>query len=285
MPLLVAARRWIIASAALCVLPGVADDALRIIELKHRTAAEVAPLVRPLLGPHDALSATDYRLIVRAPPSTVAELERVVRQLDVARRQLTITVRHVHSGRHRHSTHGISGDAQIGEHGNVRLPRPAPGNETVVIGEPDGVQYRGGESRSTASQAQTQRLRVQDGARAYLRMGQSVPHVQRVLALAGNRAVAFDSVTLRDATTGFDVRPHVRGDRVQLDITPRIARLSDSRQGIIDLGEAATTVSVKLGEWVDLGEIVSNSASVSRAILSRDADQSGEQWRVLLKVD
>lgn len=271
--------------AALLAASVYAADTLRIIELKHRPALEVVPLVRPLLSPADAVSATDYRLIVRAPAATIAEIERVVRELDVARRQLTISVRQVEAGTRDRSTHGVEGEVDIGDRGRVRLPKVMRGHETVIIGDPNGVQYRGGERRTTGRSEQTQQLRVQDGASAYLRMGQSIPQVQRVLALSGNGAVAYDTVVMRDATTGFDVRPQVRGDRVQLDIVPRVARLSDPRRGIVDFREAATTITVKLGEWVDIGQVLSQGSAVNRAILSRDAERAEEQWQVWLKVD
>lgn len=258
---------------------------MQVIQLKHRPAAELAPVVRSLLGPNDALSTTDYRLIMRASPATLAQVERVVRQLDVARRQLTITVRHVLSNERERATHGISGEVPIGRNGSVRLPKSMRGQDTVIIGDPNGVQYRGGERRTTSESEQTQRLRVQDGASAYIRMGQSIPQMQQVLMLAGDRAVLSQGVTLRDVTTGFDVRPQVRGEQVQLDITPRVARLSDPRHAIVDFRELATTVTTRLGEWIDLGQILGNNSEVNRAILQRDATRSDEQWRVLLKVE
>ena len=278
-------RRWVVAAIALIAVSGVASDAIRIIELKHRPAAEVAPLIRPLLGPNDALSTTDYRLIIRARPSTVAAIERVVRDIDVARRQLTITVRQFQSSEHDRSSHGISGDVPIGDRGNVRLPKRPRGNETVIIGDPNGVQYRGGERRTTDRSEQTQTLRVQDGASGYLRMGQSIAQVQRVLSLVGDRWVESAELSERDITTGFDVRPQLRGDRVQLDIAPRIARLSDPRRGIVDFSEATTSVNVKLGEWIDLGQVLSQGSEINRAILQRDVERNSGTWRVLLKVD
>lgn len=281
-----ALQRGVVAGAALVVATAAEADSIQVIELKHRPASEVMPMVRPLLGPNDAVSATAYRLIVRAPPATVAEIERVVREIDIARRQLTITVRHVQSGVHEHSTHGVSGEVPIGNRGSVRLPKSMRGNDTVIIGDPNGVQYRGSERRTTGSSDQTQQLRVQDGASAYLRMGQSIPHVQRVLTLAGDRWVVSDEATLRDATTGFDVRPQLRGDnRVQIDITPRVARLSDPRRGIVDFRETATSITVKLGEWIDLGRVLDQHSEINRAILHRDAQRGDAQWQVLLKID
>jgi len=278
-------RRWVVAAVALIAVSAVASDAIRVIELKHRPAAEVAPLIRPLLGPNDAVSTTDYRLIVRAQPATVAAIERVVREIDIARRQLTITVRQFQSSESDHGNHGIGGDARIGDHGSVRLPKRPRGNETVIIGDPDGVQYRGGERRITDRAGHTQQLRVLDGASAYLRMGQSIAQLRRVLSLVGDRRIESTEISERDVTTGFDVRPQVRGDRVQLDIAPRIARLSDPRRGVVDFSEAAASVNVKLGEWIDLGRVLSRGSEINRAILQRDAEQTSGTWRVLLKVD
>lgn len=278
-------RRWVVAAIALIAVSAVASDAIRIIELKHRPAAEVAPLIRPLLGPNDALSTTDYRLIVRAQPATVAAIERLVREIDIARRQLTITVRQFQASESDRSSHGVGGEARIGDRGRVRLPKHPRENETVIIGDPDGVQYRGGERRVTDRAEHTQQLRVLDGGSGYLRMGQSIAQVQRVLSLAGDRWVESTEIFERDITTGFDVRPQVRGNRVQLDIAPRIARLSDPRRGIVDFREAATSVDVKLGEWIDLGQILSQGSEINRAILQRDAEQTSGTWRVLLKVD
>lgn len=280
-----ALRRWVVAGMAFIAVSGVASDSIRVIELKHRPAAEVAPLIRPLLGPNDALSATDYRLIVRAQPSTVAAVERVVRDIDVARRQLTITVRQFQSSEQGRSSHGLGGDVPIGDRGSVRLPKHPRGNETVIIGDPNGVHYRGGERRMTGRSEQTQQLRVQDGVSGYLHMGQSIAQVQRILRMVGDRWVESAELSERDITTGFDVRPHVRGDRVQLDIAPRIARLSDPRRGIVDFREAATSVNVKLGEWIDLGQVLSQGSEINRAILQRDVERNSGTWRVLLKVD
>src|SRR5436190_20548413 len=71
----------------------VAADTLQVIELHHRSAAEVEPILRPLLKPDEALSATGYQLILRVNETRRAEIERLVATLDVAPRQLLLTVR------------------------------------------------------------------------------------------------------------------------------------------------------------------------------------------------
>src|SRR5215204_655883 len=69
-----------------------ADEA-RIVQLKHRSAAEVIPLIQPLIGPNDALTGTDYRLIIRTSEKNFTEIQKLLAQLDTARRQLRVAVK------------------------------------------------------------------------------------------------------------------------------------------------------------------------------------------------
>src|ERR1051325_2081623 len=71
----------------------VVAETLQVIELRHRPAAEVEPILRPLIQRDEVLSATGCRLILRAGEARRAEIERLVATLDVAPRQLTLTVR------------------------------------------------------------------------------------------------------------------------------------------------------------------------------------------------
>lgn len=59
------------------------------------------------------------------------------------------------------------------------------------------------------------------------------------------------------------------------------------QRGIQDVRfqELRTTVSVKLGEWVELGGVTSGRDEVSRAIFETASTQSGERSAVRLKVE
>src|SRR5687767_14134814 len=69
-------------------------DETRLIQLKNHTAADFIPVIRPLLGPQDAITGTDYRLIIRTSDERFREIEKLIARLDTARRQLRITVQH-----------------------------------------------------------------------------------------------------------------------------------------------------------------------------------------------
>ena len=68
-------------------------QSLEVIELKHRTAQEIIPVLQPLLAPGGSLTGQDYTLFVRTTSTNLAELKRVVAQLDRAPRQLLVSVR------------------------------------------------------------------------------------------------------------------------------------------------------------------------------------------------
>jgi len=270
---------WLLAS------PAYGADALHIIELKHRPATEIAPALTPLLRPDEALSATDYRLIVRMTDARLKEFEPLVRQLDVARRQLTVTVRHTTTVASDRSRHEVRGDIEVGKHGRITVPGQSRENSGIVVGRRDGIEYRA-ENRDTDNRSeQTQTLRVQDGASAYIRAGQSIPHVQRILALSGGRPVLLEGIALQNVTTGFEVRPLVRGENVQLEITPRLATVADPKRGLVNFQELRTIIDARLGEWIDLGQILGTRSEINQAILESQATQNAERRTILLKVE
>lgn len=261
---------------------------LHVIQLKHRPAQELLPVIRPLLGPDDTVSAVDYRLIVRATEARRREVERVVQQLDVAHRQLTLTVRQGSRAEMRDRSQNVSGEVEVGRDVHVTLPRrPANDRGVTVEHESDDahLRYEGRETRSAARDERSQTLRVQDGQRAYIRLGQSVPHVKRILSLAGRRVTIAQGVEYQNVVTGFEVLPRVRGERVQLDITPRLSSLADPSTGLANFQELRTIVNVRLGEWIDLGAISGAGENVRRAIVDSAVSDSAEQRSVWLRVE
>ena len=265
-----------------------AADEIHVIALKHRTAQELIPVIRPLLGPTDAVSAMDYRLLVRASPKRLAEVERVVQQLDIARRNLTLSVRQGSQAENRGTSQGLSGEVDVGRDARVTLPRSTSDDRGAVIEHQSGdarLRYQTRTERGSASDERTQTLRVQDGKPAYIRLGQSVPHVKRIIALSGRQLAVAQGVEYQNVVTGFEVLPRIQGERVQLDITPRLSSLADPASGLANFQELRTTVNVRLGEWIDLGAISGAGENVRRAIVESATAGSTEQRSVWLKVE
>ena len=274
----------LVALAATLVLTNVSADETRVIQLKHRPASEIIPLIRPLLGPEDALSGMDYRLIVRTSDRNLNEIERLLAQLDVAQRQLRITVEQRVANDRDATRHSMEGNVPIGDNARITLPGKSTDNRGLVV-QKDSLRYRTDQRSSAGRNETTQTVMALDGQRAYIRIGQSVPHVREILMLGHRQFAVTQEIELQDVTTGFDVLPRVHGNRVRLEITPRLSTLRDPATGLADFQELTTTVEAGLGEWLDLGAVLGQRNEIDRAILDSAAAESGERRSIRLKVE
>jgi type II secretory pathway component GspD/PulD (secretin) len=256
----------------------------RVIQLKHRPASEVMPLVRPLLEPDDLLHGTDYRLIIRTSDGNLKEVERVLAQVDVARQRLRITVEQAVAGDSARTSGSVTGQTRIGDNTRIILPGTSRQDDGLIV-QKDGLRYQTSRRTGTTRGVSTQTVMTMDGQRAYIRVGQSVPHVRKILSLRHRQAVLVQDIELQDVTTGFDVLPRVHGDRVLVEITPRLSSLRNPATGLADFQELSTTVETKPGEWLDLGEILGNRDEVNRAILESAATVSGERRTVRIRIE
>ena len=274
----------LVALIAVLASAGVSAEEMRVIQLKHRPAGEIIPLILPLLGPEDALSGTDYRLIVRTSDRNLKDIERLLAQLDVAQRQLRITVEQRVADDRDTTSHSVEGEVKIGDKARIKLPENSSDNRGLVV-QKDKLRFRTGQRTTTGRNEATQTVMTLDGQRASIRIGQSVPHVKQILTLGRRQILIAQGIELQDVTTGFDVLPRVHGDRVRMEITPRLSTLRDPATGLADFQELATTVEVRLGEWIDLGTILGHRNEIDRAILESAATESGERRTIRLKIE
>ncbi len=264
-----------------------ADYPLSIIPLKHRSAEELIPAIRPMLGPGENVGGMNYQLFVRASDKSLRDIELLLAELDRARKNLRITLQQdvVRSGGS--ESQGASGAGRVGD---VRIILPgnaSSGSGGLVIGgtQEDSLRYKITRSTGASQDNTSQFINVLEGAPAFIRVGQSLPYVQRFLAFAGNRVVYGQGTQFLNVTTGFDVLPRLNGDRVELEIAPRLSFVGNGGVQDVRFQELRTTVSVKLGEWVELGGVTSGRDEVSRAIFETASTQSGERSAVRLKVE
>ena len=74
-----------------CLMACVAvAQSLEIIELRYRSAAEVIPILQPLLESGGALTGQDYKLFVRASSANLAQLRKAL----AAKLDLPLAIRH-----------------------------------------------------------------------------------------------------------------------------------------------------------------------------------------------
>lgn len=119
------------------------------------------------------------------------------------------------------------------------------------------------DARRAATERVDQRLQVLEGSRAVIFTGQSRP-----LYVQGS-TVTYEMVN------GFEVVPRLAGDAALLEIQTSGGRA----QG------AATTLSARLGEWVEIGGSAATSTRDERGVAAARRRQTDESLRVWVKVE
>lgn len=206
-----------------------ATGEVRVIELKHRQAEELRPVLESMLGSSGAVSALDNRLIVRASTKDLVALQKLVAQLDIPRAMLRIAVRQELSS------------AAIGRGGGTLLST-SPGR----VGIEEGSRTLGNRSRNTE-----QFVQVLDGETALIEVGQRQPYARIRAYVGGQRRGVVEVTDFQDLAEGFLVRPYLQGEGVVLDISPYQSTPTDS--GAIDFSQLTTRVEAPFDEWIDLG--------------------------------
>ncbi len=244
---------------------------LTIIDLKHRTADEVLPVLRPLVGSDVSLSGADYKLLVRGDAREIARVREALAVLDRAQRQLMISVRYDASPQNNVGELGVTGTAS------------QRGSQIVV---------RGGTTTSTMRDNNVSSVRVLEGNAAHIATGQSVPVVTAVMlpSRSGRHPVGAGAITdYRELTSGFNVVPRVNGDRVMLDISTQEQRATDLGSGSATVQRTTSTIAGQLGEWIELGGVTSSiseqSTSVGIGGGTRRVNTQSDQRTIAVKVE
>ncbi|MGQ0441930.1 MAG: secretin N-terminal domain-containing protein [Methylophilaceae bacterium] len=250
-----------------------AETEFKIITLQHRFAADLLPIIQPMVGEDGTATGIDNQLILRASAVRMLQIEQTITQLDIARINRKITVR---------TSHDTQSQQDLTEaNANVRIGRATINNNRRV--PPNSGRIDIERNSSNISQNSQQFIQVIDGERAFIRVGQIVPLTQEWVTIT-QRYVQIDRITdWREISTGFAVRPHTIGNQIELEITPRIARLN--HQGFIDFEELTTILRVSLGDWLDIGGVMLANDEVSRKILGLQRASGQYRSNLMVKVD
>ncbi|MCP5157516.1 MAG: hypothetical protein H6983_25295 [Ectothiorhodospiraceae bacterium] len=230
-------------------------------------ASDLVPVLGPLIAEPGGVSAFGNQLVVRATAAEIDEIRRVLARLDRQPANLVISVRHAEAA------------ASEGAHvGIVTAPRhraSRPG-EIEVLPPPRGaVGVELGTHRSRTDETTVQTLRALEGREAFIAVSESTPEREVLVVRSGRgRTTVVEGVEHRETVTGFHVRARLVGeDGVLLEIAPRIER---RRQDGTTIGRgAATTTTVRLGQWVEIGgsdEAGTSSGSGITAATGRTRD-------------
>ena len=290
-------KTWIRGLGLLLALAGfamasVADaqTTVEVLPLKYRKSEQVIPVLQPLLGRDSSISGFQNQLVVRATPAELAQLKRVLADIDTAPKRLLITVRQDADQERDRREAELSGS--IGNQ-NARITVPGSGSReggnAVFRDGDDRLRGRVVDSQRSSSSSTQQSIQVLEGYSAFIRVGESRPLRSRqvVRTLVNGQIVdrVVEGTDYRDASTGFSVVPRVQGNIVTLDIDPQRETFDESRRGAVNVQRVVTTVSGRLGEWMDLGGVNESRSDHQSTLLGRSSTSGSERRGVQVKVE
>ena len=260
-------------------------DSVTTIQLENRPAAEVIPIVEPLLGEDDAISGQGFKIFLRSSPRTQARIRAMIEALDTPAKVLQVSV-----------FQGSERDlGRLGVDASVQIDR---GDVSVEVGNDDREETGGGVTYSTtdgsvsAGAVRTEeslrdtpihQVRVTEGTEAYIETGQRIPYFYGA-AFRGPRAFA-GGIEYEDAMTGFYVLPRVRGDNVVLEVSPYKSSRTGEDKDNVDVQSATTTVIGRIGEWILVGGVTRQLEQTQGVTGSKLATQGSSNSGIWIKAD
>lgn len=240
---------------------------METVDLRHRSAEEIQPLIVPLMEPGEVALSSGGTLILRATPRRLEEIKALIAQLDTQLRNLVITV--------------LQGE-------NISAAELNAAARLRINGRTDNGSIRtriqGGmtqiETNRTDRHSQT--IRTLEGRPALIHVGQLHPIRERHIYPAPYPSI-FDSTVLIEATTGFEVVPRLAGDEVILEVAPWSTSLQP--HGTIRTQSAATVIRTGIGLWTEIGSSRQSSTENRSGIMARGYREQYGNLRILIKVD
>lgn len=250
----------------LILLSGVAyagDSVMEVIPLQNRPAAELQPLLAPLLEGDDRVIDDGSSLIIKAAPARMEAIKKLIAQLDGKLNNLVVSV--------------LQSNSKTAAELNA---------EAAIAASPSGIAMHGmvADTRELSGNQTTQSVRTLEGQAAYIKTGQVRPMTNTNVYGSGYGYPMVGSNTqMVEASTGFAVTPRLSGEQVTIDIEPWSDRFQQG--GRIATQGAHTTLRANLGEWVEIAGNVNDDQSRSEGFNTFNHSTAKNDLRILIKVD
>ncbi len=263
-----------------CPITLAEKTSIEIIELHSRTSSEIIPVLKPLMDNNTAITGTGYQLIIRATPSKMAEIKKLLNKLDKSPRSLIISVKHGSNINLEELNANISGQVKISDEATI-----AADEKIESVDGRTRIRIKINQTAARDNEADTYQVRVLEGNVAHIQTGKAIPLPERTVISNGNNIVTQDSIRYRDVTSGFYALPRVRGKMVTVDISPKKESLSKTGGGVINTQAMHTSVRGELGKWIEIGGVNEESSQESSSIIYKTRQRNENNYRIFMKVE
>lgn len=234
------------------------------LPIKHRAPESLAETLSPLVTAGGYITATDNKLILKTTPENFEEIFLLLRELDTPVQQLLISVRK--------SSEGDSRAAGLTTHGNITTGR------VRVDGKPidDSARIRVKKTTGWGKSESSYQLRTTEGEKVFIQTGQEIP-IQSRYGLYGGAGEEYKPVV-----SGISVIARLRGEHVVLDLIQQSNKV-DGRN--IDTQSLSSQLNARLGEWILVGGIQSQTSSKDTGIVRYQTQSQGADTSIYIKID
>jgi hypothetical protein len=147
------------------------------------------------------------------------------------------------------------------------------------------VQAQVWNTKSVRGESAGQMVQTVEGGQAFIQIGRSLAIPMRQVVVGPGGAIINETVVYRDVGSGFYAVPHLNGQRVTIEISQQADSVASYRSGNINTQRLSTTVSGRLGEWIELGGAGRQSDRQQSGTLSLSTSDIRDQRSIWLKVE
>ena len=225
---------------------------VKIIELKHRAAAELLEPLRELLGEGEKIQAAGSALVLVAAGDSLFAAEKLIALLD--RQLMPLVVRLILTEQQQRFGQDVSASINYG------------------TGSQRSTSVSGSRRLGNSSRNSEQSLSVVEGSGGWFEVGKEVPYKKQWSAFTGEIRGYSEQVAYKTVAAGFWVQPiQVIDQSVLVDIEPQINQLDgrdDQGPPKIRFSQLRSRLLIPLGEWYPIGGHLQQHDQVSRDIIS-----------------
>ncbi|RDH44189.1 secretin N-terminal domain-containing protein [Zooshikella ganghwensis] len=241
------------------------------IDMRHRLADELVPILQPLVAPGGAVTSYNNVLIIKTTAKNFQQLQQTVKKLDTPIRQLLISVSSDSSVVY--AERGIEADVDV-RVGDVTIrtgDRHAASDQVVI--------HHGTQRRQDQG---IQQVTALEGQAAFIQVGQEVPVHERT-QWPGH---IEQRSSYKKVSQGFYATVRLSGnDLATIQLEAQNNRLARNNSGNIDINSTSTVIQAPIGQWVPVGGVNTQANQHNSGLNQRVYRTRDQQAQFYIKVD
>lgn len=244
----------------------IAQTHLRTIEVSYVDPSHLIQVIRPILSADSSINVFQRTLVLNVTDSEYQEVQQLVKKLDIAGKQLLISVKSSNQINRQQSDQGIWVDQ-----GKAEISVNKDGYDASIRGR---AKLKDKHYSLNSSKNGSHQVRATEGLPTFIATGARRDQV--ILTRSGT------VINHRDSLSGFYATARIIGNEARVIIDQ--SNESMTHYGT-DTQQLKTEISGNLGEWILVGTITDTTSGKQKGILNQSYHESNDDNRIFIKVE